>query len=169
VITKTVSTLVSQSIDISPDGQKLVFVRNSATINGTPGWDIYTMNINGTKLANLANNATQDTTPMWSPDGTKIMFAAYRAGGIADIWIMNADESDPVRLVRNSFDDRLSDWYRHGQRKTKFDFDGDSKADIAVYRPSTGQWWVVQSTNGITNVTWGNSTDIPIPSAFVRQ
>ncbi|QQS33787.1 MAG: PD40 domain-containing protein [Acidobacteriota bacterium] len=112
LITNTVSPIVSQIINISPDGQKLAFVRNSTTVNGLPGWDIYTMNIDGTNVVNLTNNATQDTTPIWSPDGTQIMFAAYRAGGQSDIWIMNADGSNPIRLMRNSADDRLSDWFR---------------------------------------------------------
>ena len=47
------------------------------------------------------------------------------------------------------------------------DLTGDGHADIAVYRPSTGIWYLLQSTNGFTAVQWGLSQDIPIPNAYV--
>ena len=36
------------------------------------------------------------------------------------------------------------------------DFDGDGRADLAVFRPSIGQWFIRRSTNGtLLNVPWG--------------
>lgn len=48
------------------------------------------------------------------------------------------------------------------------DYDGDGKADIAIYRPNTGIWYWLQTTAGFGTVQWGISTDLPIPNAFVR-
>ena len=48
---------------------------------------------------NLTNNTHNDSGPVWSPDGTKIAFTSERIGG-DDIYVMNADGTNPVRLSR---------------------------------------------------------------------
>ncbi len=47
------------------------------------------------------------------------------------------------------------------------DYDGDNKDDVAVFRPSTGQWFVVKSTDSMTVITnWGASGDVPVPGDY---
>ena len=42
------------------------------------------------------------------------------------------------------------------------DYDGDQKTDVAVWRPETGAWIVLNSnSNEISGFQWGQSNDIP--------
>jgi hypothetical protein len=54
-----------------------------------------------------------------------------------------------------------------GDRPIAADYDGDGRADIAVFRPSTGIWYLLRSTSGFTGLQFGISTDTPTPNAFV--
>ena len=50
---------------------------------------------------------------------------------------------------------------------TAFDFDGDAKTDLSVFRPAPGEWWYLRSSNGGNGaVQFGNSSDKPVPVDF---
>jgi hypothetical protein len=50
--------------------------------------------------------------------------------------------------------------------RTYFDFDGDGKDDISVFRPSTGYWYLSQSTNGFLAVPFGTNGDLITPGDY---
>ena len=50
---------------------------------------------------------------------------------------------------------------------TPFDFDGDAKTDLSIFRPAVGQWWYRKSSDAATlATTFGNSMDTIAPVDF---
>ena len=47
-----------------------------------------------------------------------------------------------------------------------FDFDGDGRSDVSVFRPSDGVWYLNQSTNGFSATRFGLSNDRITPADF---
>jgi imidazolonepropionase-like amidohydrolase/Tol biopolymer transport system component len=81
------------AVDVSPDGQTLVF-----DLLG----DIYVMPIAGGEARAIASGVAWDMQPRWSPDGRHIAFTSDRAGG-DNIWVMDADGSNPVQVSKETF------------------------------------------------------------------
>ena len=50
----------------------------------------------------------------------------------------------------------------HPAGTTEGDYDRDGDAEVAVYRPGTGAWFVRDGTS----VTWGASGDVPVPADY---
>lgn len=51
-------------------------------------------------------------------------------------------------------------WGTGGDRAVRGDFDGDGRADAAVFRPSNAVWYILQSSNGqLLSMQWGLATD----------
>jgi len=47
------------------------------------------------------------------------------------------------------------------------DFDGDDRGDLTIFRPSSGDWWWLRSSDGTVGVEhWGINGDIPVPADY---
>src|SRR5687767_5536046 len=78
------------SVDVSPDGQTLVF-----DLLG----DLYTMPSSGGKATLLTRGMAFDGQPRFSPDGKKVVFVSDRDGGW-NLWTMAVDKSDTNQVTR---------------------------------------------------------------------
>jgi len=79
------------SLDISPDGKTIVF-----DLVG----DLYSMPASGGEARKLTSGMAYNTQPRFSPDGKKITFLSDR-GGSENVWIADADGSNPKQLSQD--------------------------------------------------------------------
>ena len=84
-ITFTTNEGTWMSLDMSPDGKKIIF-----DLLG----NLYTMPFRGGKASQLTSGIGYDAQPVYSPDGRMIAFISDR-GGSENLWVANFDGSNP--------------------------------------------------------------------------
>ena len=79
------------SVDISPDGQTIVF-----DLMG----DIYSIPASGGVANPVTKGLAFDTHPRFSPDGKKILFTSDRSGS-ENIWYIDTEKKDTVQVTKD--------------------------------------------------------------------
>jgi TolB protein len=114
----------------SPDGTRIAY-----TTYGLTSSDIAVINADpltgtgGSGQVNLTNTSGIDEGfPDWSPDGSKIAYSTGRDGN-NEIYVMNADGTNAVRLTNSPGDDFAPSWSPDGAR-IAFVSDRDQTAGV---------------------------------------
>src|SRR5262249_41119187 len=103
----------------------------------------------------LIQSAFADIQPQYSPDGRRIAFVSRRAGGIGEIWLADADGSNPARLTRGPGNQQGYPGWSPDGRTIVFDSRADNgHVDI---------WMIDASGSGLRQVTRDSANDT-IPS-----
>lgn len=86
----TADKVTWMSLDVSPDGQSIVFDMLG---------DLYTLPITGGKATRLTGGLPHDFGPRFSPDGKRVAFVSDRSGD-DNVWVMSLDGKDTLQLTR---------------------------------------------------------------------
>jgi uncharacterized delta-60 repeat protein len=96
----------------------------------------------GKVITSIGDGNNEYYNVLLRPDG-KIIAGGYSSNGA----------NDDFTLVRYIGGETLAN------QRALFDFDGDGKSDVSVFRPSDGVWYLNRSSQGFTAVQFGISTD----------
>lgn len=83
-----------------PDGRTLAFA-SARDHGGTYATEIYLLDLLSGNLDRLTDNDSYDSIPLWSSDGRRIFFTSDRHWGTDDIWVMDANGSNPRNLTED--------------------------------------------------------------------
>jgi TolB protein len=97
-----VTDIEARAPDWSPDGTKLVF----EAVDG----GIYSVGVDGSDLTKISD---EGSGPRWAPDGSQIVFFSDTNANL-DIYVMDADGSNPERLTSDPADDVSPSWSPDG-------------------------------------------------------
>ncbi len=158
---------------VSSNGQKIVF---GSQRKGD--FDIYIMNADGSGVRRLTDRAGYDGGPWFSPDGKKIVWRAwypetaeelalwrdcmekdYIVSFPLDIWVMDVDGSNKIRLTQNDATNWSPSWHPDGKRIIFSSNMDDWREDIERFGHNFELYLINIDGTGLERITFNNVFD----------
>jgi TolB protein len=113
----------------SPDGK---WIAITSERDGSA--DLYRMRPDGTGIERLTDDPAYDDQAAWSPDGKQIVFVTTRAGGTADLWILDVQTHRARPVTSGPGGDFRPSWSPDGKWIA---FSSDRESSLPMAR---GRW-----------------------------
>ncbi|MFQ5348851.1 MAG: hypothetical protein ACE5EG_00245 [Thermoanaerobaculia bacterium] len=127
--------LFFQDLAWSPDGSWIAFSRYSGGPEYLPeNWGVAIARPDGSAQETIAENAMWVS---WSPDGGRLAFSSPREGSW-DLYAVDRDGSDLIRLTTHEADERAPSWSPTG-REIAFTSDRDGDSEVYVLTLDEGR------------------------------
>jgi hypothetical protein len=151
--TSTSTSTSTTSTTVLPSAQSIGFTSLAPVAAGVGGAG-YVVSASATSGLPVLFTIDASSTSGCSVSGSMVSFPAPAGMCVIDANQAGNGSFSSAPQVQQSF--RVGD-------AVVGDFNGDGATDIAIFRPSTGDWWI----NGqSTSVNWGTSGDIPVAGDY---
>jgi len=153
------ATPASASPSVIPAGQSSINVTiNGTSVNGSGFFDPgpgFTKRLQ----ASISGGVTINSVTYVNP--TQVILNISTVGAVAGARNITITNPDGQSATGNNLINIMS-----APIRTPYDFDGDGKSDISIFRPSEGAWYLDQSSQGFSTVQFGSSGDIVASGDF---
>jgi eukaryotic-like serine/threonine-protein kinase len=115
---------------LSPDEKRFVADRIDPQ---TSTYDLWLCNISGDAAARFTFDPASDFNPVWSPDGSRIVWASTRDSGVANLYQKSASlAGEETLLLKSDYVKIPTDWSRDGRFIIYHQIDPKTKVDVWV-------------------------------------
>ncbi|HKG97594.1 MAG TPA: VCBS repeat-containing protein, partial [Pyrinomonadaceae bacterium] len=102
-----------------------------------------------------------------APINTRLFPVVGISAGEPDAYVIESHTSTALINLTNAQTVTLTPRIDSIGLKSPFDFDGDGKTDLSIFRPSVGEWWYLRSSDGSNRTfQFGSSSDKLVPADY---
>ena len=117
---------VYSNVELAPDGKTVALDK---TDEESTNADVFTYDIQRDAMRRLTFNPAIDAMPIWSPDGTRILFASSRNQKF-DLFVKNADGGQEEKLLD----------FHDAEQGDKYPYDWSRDGKYILYTPAAELW-----------------------------
>ena len=150
-----IDTVINLGPNVNGRTIKLRFRMGSDESESAPGWRIDSLSILGVCAVTPTPTATPTMTPTATPTVTPTVTPTITPTATPTETPTATPTSTPTATATAT-----------PGHNSSFDYDGDGRSDISVFRPSDGTWYVDRSIAGFMGVQFGTGSDRIVPSDF---